>query len=39
LEAMKMEQTIHAPCSGKIMHVGVEMGDTVSAGELLVEIV
>ena len=39
LEAMKMEQTIHAPYSGKIMHVGVEMGDTVSAGELLVEIV
>lgn len=38
LEAMKMEQTIHAARSGKVMHVGVEIGDTVSAGELLVDI-
>lgn len=39
LEAMKMEQTIHSPVSGRVLQVRIVAGATVSAGDLLVEIV
>ena len=35
LEAMKMENEIMAPCSGKITSVGVTKGATVESGALL----
>jgi acetyl-CoA/propionyl-CoA carboxylase biotin carboxyl carrier protein len=38
LEAMKMEQPLTAHRSGKIKQIGVAVGDTVSAGTLLLEI-
>jgi acetyl-CoA/propionyl-CoA carboxylase biotin carboxyl carrier protein len=39
LEAMKMEQIIYAPIDGRVVQVGITIGDSVSAGEMLVEIV
>jgi biotin carboxyl carrier protein len=36
LEAMKMEQQVLAPRSGRIREVRVRAGDTAGAGELLV---
>jgi len=38
LEAMKMEQPLTAHRSGKIKQIGVAVGETVSAGTLLMEI-
>lgn len=38
LEAMKMENNIHAPESGTVKEVFVEEGDTVSAGDTLMVI-
>jgi acetyl-CoA/propionyl-CoA carboxylase biotin carboxyl carrier protein len=35
---MKMEQPLPAHRSGKIKQIGVAVGDTVSAGTLLLEI-
>ena len=38
LEAMKMEQPLTAHRAGTISKVGVEVGATISAGTLLLEI-
>lgn len=38
LEAMKMETTVAAPCSGRVTRILVHTGDTVEAGDLVVEI-
>ena len=35
LEAMKMENDIHAPNSGTVEEIFIEEGDTVSTGETL----
>ncbi len=35
LEAMKMENDIHAPNSGVVRDIFIEEGDTVSTGETL----
>ena len=39
IEAMKMEQPLDAHRSGVVQGVKVEQGQTVSAGEVLLEIV
>ena len=38
LEAMKMENEIVAPCSGKVASVNVQKGATVNSDDLLVVI-
>jgi biotin carboxyl carrier protein len=38
VEAMKMENELHAPIAGVIRRVAVREGDTVDAGQVLVEI-
>jgi biotin carboxyl carrier protein len=38
VEAMKMENEVHAPTAGVVRHVWVAAGDTVEAGALLCEI-
>ncbi len=38
VEAMKMENELHAPVSGVVRSVGVREGDTVDANQILVEI-
>ena len=38
LEAMKMENDIPAPCSGKVVAVNCKQGDTVETGAVLVVI-
>jgi pyruvate carboxylase len=35
LEAMKMQTTIYAPCSGKVKEIAVQLKDTVAARDLL----
>ncbi len=37
LEAMKMETNITAPWAGKIAAIGVKQGDSVQAGQVVVE--
>ena len=37
LEAMKMETNITAPSAGKIATIGVSQGDSVQAGQVVVE--
>jgi methylmalonyl-CoA carboxyltransferase small subunit len=37
LEAMKMETTITSPVAGKVGKVNVHVGDSVSAGQVVVE--
>jgi biotin carboxyl carrier protein len=39
VEAMKMENELHAPASGVVQRVAVREGDTVDAGQILCEIV
>ena len=36
MEAMKMETEIKAPCAGKVGSIRVDVGATVTAGQLLV---
>jgi pyruvate carboxylase len=36
LEAMKMQTTIYAPCTGTIQEINVKVGDTVESKDLLV---
>jgi biotin carboxyl carrier protein len=38
VEAMKMQNEMKAPCSGKVRKVAVSEGQTVAAGELIVHI-
>jgi biotin carboxyl carrier protein len=38
MEAMKMENSIHSPYTGKIVKVNVKRDDTVSEGDVLIEI-
>jgi glutaconyl-CoA decarboxylase len=38
LEAMKMENEITAPSSGKIKSINVKKGDTVNTGDLMMVI-
>ena len=38
VEAMKMENELHAPASGVVHNVAVREGDTVEAGQILCEI-
>ena len=38
LEAMKMENEIKAPTTGDIVDIKVQVGDTVSAGQLILVI-
>ena len=38
LEAMKMENEIVSPVDGKIVSIGVSKGDSVNAGQVLVQI-
>jgi len=35
LEAMKMENEVPSPCSGKVIRVAVAAGETVETGSLL----
>jgi biotin carboxyl carrier protein len=39
VEAMKMENELHAPIAGVVQRVSVREGDTVDAGQVLLEIV
>jgi biotin carboxyl carrier protein len=39
VEAMKMENELHAPASGTVARIAVAEGDTVDAGQILCEIV
>lgn len=39
VEAMKMENELHAPTAGVVQRVAVREGDTVDAGQVLLEIV
>jgi biotin carboxyl carrier protein len=39
LEAMKMENEIHAHTGGTVQTVAVEVGDTVDDGQVLMEII
>ena len=39
LEAMKMEQPVLAPTTGKIEDIPVQAGDAVSAGQILCRLV
>lgn len=39
VEAMKMENELHTPAAGVVARLGVREGDTVEAGQLLLEIV
>ncbi len=36
LEAMKMKNTIIAPCDGKIKYINVQIGDKIPKNELLI---
>jgi len=38
LEAMKMENEICSPVNGKVLSIGVSKGDSVNAGNVLVQI-
>ena len=38
MEAMKMQNTVYAPCDGVIAELHVALGDTVEAKDLLVKI-
>lgn len=38
IEAMKMENTIAAPCAGKVARIAVAAGEEVKKGQLLVEL-
>ena len=38
VEAMKMENELHAPSAGLVRSVAVAVGDTVDAGQLLIEL-
>lgn len=38
LEAMKMENEISSPVDGKILSIGVLKGDSVNAGDVLIQI-
>jgi len=38
MEAMKMENAIHSPYSGKVIKVNVKKDDTIAEGDILVEI-
>ena len=38
LEAMKMENEIMAPCDGKVIAVSAKNGDSVNAGDALINI-
>lgn len=38
LSAMKMETVVAAPCSGKINKVAVVVGDSLQAGDLIIDI-
>lgn len=37
-EAMKMETSIEARFDGEVAHVYVSSGDTISSGDLLIEV-
>jgi biotin carboxyl carrier protein len=39
VEAMKMENELHTPAAGVVARLGVREGDTVEAGQLLLEVV
>lgn len=38
MEAMKMENAIHSPYSGKVLKINVKKDDTIAEGDVLVEI-
>ncbi len=38
LEAMKMENNIHSPATGRIRSISVEVGNTVDKGTILLEV-
>ena len=38
MEAMKMENSIHSPYTGKIIKINVKKDDTVAEGDILIEI-
>lgn len=38
IEAMKMENTVHAPHSGIVKEIFVSEGDTVSPGDIMLSI-
>ncbi|MBM4272260.1 MAG: biotin/lipoyl-binding protein, partial [Deltaproteobacteria bacterium] len=38
LEAMKMQNPLNSPVSGQVAAVNVKAGDSVSAGQVLIEI-
>ncbi|MGE3062750.1 MAG: biotin/lipoyl-containing protein [bacterium] len=38
MEAMKMENSIHSPFTGKVIRINVKRDDTVAEGDVLIEI-
>ena len=38
IEAMKMENSVKAPCSGKVLTISAVKGGTVSMGEVMMTI-
>lgn len=38
MEAMKMQNTVYAPCGGVIAELHVALGDTVEAKDLLLKL-
>ena len=38
MEAMKMQNTVYAPCDGIVAELHVALGDTVEAKDLLIKI-
>ena len=38
IEAMKMENSVKAPCSGKVLSISAVKGSTISIGEVIMTI-
>ena len=38
MEAMKMQNTVYAPCDGIVAELHVALGDTVEAKDLLIKL-